>query len=43
MVTRSCSAITNNDSDRELEYIRIFEQYRIDGLIVCSNLLNPEN
>lgn len=34
--------ITNNDSDRELEYIRIFEQYRIDGLIVCSNLLNPE-
>lgn len=34
--------ITNNDSERELEYIRIFEQYMIDGLIICSNLLNPE-
>lgn len=34
--------ITNNDSMRELEYIRILEQYMIDGLIISSNILNPE-
>lgn len=32
--------VTNNNSDRELDYIKIFEDYAIDGAIVCSNFLN---
>lgn len=34
--------ITNNDSERELDYIKIFEDYVIDGLIICSNFFNVE-
>lgn len=34
--------VTNNNSDRELDYIKIFEDYAIDGAIVCSNFLNVD-
>ncbi|MDL2292460.1 LacI family transcriptional regulator [Acholeplasma sp. OttesenSCG-928-E16] len=33
---------TNDDPNRELEYINFFEQYNIDGLIVASNFSNTE-
>lgn len=34
--------ITNNNSDRELDYIKVFEDYAIDGAIVCSNFYNVD-
>lgn len=34
--------VTNNNYDREIDYIKIFEQYMIDGLIISSNFLNTE-
>lgn len=34
--------ITNNDVERELDYIKVFEDYVIDGLIICSNFFNVE-
>lgn len=34
--------VTNNNSDRELDYIKVFEDYAIDGVIVCSNFLNVD-
>lgn len=34
---------TNDDPEREMEYLRFFEQYSIDGLIIASNFSNTEN
>jgi DNA-binding LacI/PurR family transcriptional regulator len=34
--------ITNNRYERELDYIKVFEQYMIDGLIVSSNFENSD-
>lgn len=34
--------VTNNSSERELDYIKVFENYAIDGLIVCSNFYNVD-
>ncbi len=34
--------VTHNSPERELEYIKIFENYLIDGLIICSNFFNVE-
>jgi len=34
--------ITNNDIERELDYIKVFEDYVIDGLIICSNFFNVD-
>jgi len=34
--------VTNNNYERELDYIKVFEQYMIDGLIISSNFLNSE-
>lgn len=34
--------ITNNQYDREIDYIKVFEQYMIDGLIISSNFLNTD-
>lgn len=34
--------VTNNNVERELDYIKIFEQYMIDGIIVCSNFFNVD-
>lgn len=34
--------ITNNNFERELDYIKVFEDYAIDGAIVCSNFLNVD-
>jgi DNA-binding LacI/PurR family transcriptional regulator len=34
--------ITNNNVERELDYIKVFEDYVIDGLIICSNFFNVE-
>ncbi|PKK97546.1 MAG: LacI family transcriptional regulator [Tenericutes bacterium HGW-Tenericutes-3] len=31
---------TQDDPDRELEYLRFFEQYNIEGLIIASNFSN---
>lgn len=33
---------TKDDSERELEYLRFFEQYSIDGLIIASNFFNTD-
>ena len=34
--------ITNNNSSRELDYIKIFDNYLVDGLIICSNFFNVD-
>ncbi|MBU1141776.1 MAG: LacI family transcriptional regulator [Firmicutes bacterium] len=33
---------TQDDPDRELEYLRFFEQYNIEGLIIASNFSNRD-
>ncbi len=33
---------TQDDPDRELEYLKFFEQYNIEGLIVASNFTNKD-
>ncbi|MBN2299803.1 MAG: LacI family DNA-binding transcriptional regulator [Acholeplasmataceae bacterium] len=33
---------TQDDPDRELEYLRFFEQYNIEGLIIASNFSNTD-
>lgn len=33
---------TNDDPERELEYLRFFEQYNIEGLIIASNFTNAD-
>ncbi len=33
---------TQDDPDREIEYLKFFEQYNIDGLIVASNFNNKD-
>jgi len=33
---------TKDDSERELEYLRFFEQYNIEGLIIASNFFNTD-
>ncbi len=33
---------TNDDSTRELEYLKFFEQYNVEGLIVASNFSNVD-
>ncbi|MCK9233963.1 MAG: LacI family transcriptional regulator [Acholeplasmataceae bacterium] len=33
---------TNDDPNREIEYLHFFEQYNIDGLIIASNFSNYE-
>lgn len=32
--------VTHNNPDLELEYIKVFEKYLVDGLIICSNFNN---
>lgn len=34
--------ITNNNVERELDYIKVFEDYAIDGLIICSNFFSVD-
>ena len=31
---------TQDNSEREIDYLRIFEQYNVDGVIVASNFIN---
>lgn len=33
---------TQDDPERELEYLKFFEQYNIEGLIIASNFLNTD-
>lgn len=33
---------TKDDSERELEYLRFFEQYNIEGLIIAANFFNTD-
>src|SRR5690554_705278 len=33
---------TKDDSERELEYLRFFEQYNIEGLIIASKFFNTD-
>jgi len=33
---------TQDDPERELEYLKFFEQYNIDGLIIASNFTNKD-
>ncbi len=33
---------TQDDSDREFEYLKFFEQYNIEGLIIASNFSNTD-
>lgn len=33
---------TQDDPDREIEYLRFFEQYNIDGLIIASNFASKD-
>jgi len=34
--------VTNNNYEREVDYIKTFEQYMIDGLIISSDFLNTD-
>lgn len=33
---------TQDDADRELDYLKVFEQYNVEGVIVASNFKNKE-
>lgn len=33
---------TQDDSDREIDYLKIFEQYNVEGVIIASNFKNKE-
>ena len=33
---------TQDNSERELDYLKIFEQYSVEGVIVASNFINKE-
>lgn len=33
---------TQDDSDREMDYLKVFEQYNVEGVIIASNFKNKE-